>query len=219
MVGCRSLLASLVALLIAGGCGYSTRRLTAFPTARTVAVKPFTNTTYRRDLGLRLTQAVVEEIRKRTSHAVGSPETADLVVQGDFTANETVEGLDDLRNPIIQRLTGSLNVQIIERATGKVVRNQSFFASSEFLPSDQGDTLDGRGTDELDAAHGPAGCADVRSAHAANRIGQQSVGRPSEPTRLPLAKEAQSNPPRRSIFGPEALIGSVPSPRRPMDRG
>lgn len=143
-----AILPLLATLLAGGGCGYSTRRLNAFPEARTVAVTPFTNQSYRRDLGVRLTRAVVDELRTRTSYAIGAPDTADLVVQGEFTADETVQGLDLDRVPIIQRLSGTLAVRIVERATGKVVAKNTFFVQSEFRPSDAGETLDARGSDE-----------------------------------------------------------------------
>ena len=143
--------ASVVALLVGAlcpSCGYSTRRLTAFPGARTVAVEPFENRTYLRDLGVRLTHAVVNEVRARTSYAIGAPHSADLVVRGHFTAEQSVEGLDPDRNPIIQRLTGTLNVQVVRRSTGEVLRREVFTAVSEFLPSDRGESLEGRGTQE-----------------------------------------------------------------------
>ena len=140
-------LVSLCALLLAG-CGYSSRRLTAFPDARTIAVVPFQNATYRRDLGVRLTRAVVDEVRTRTAYHIGAPESADIVLTGLFDANESVQGLDQDRVPIIQRLSGTLRVTITERSTNKVLKTQSFFAQAEFLPSDRGETLDARGTDE-----------------------------------------------------------------------
>ena len=149
-IGVLGLMSALVlgSGLLVSGCGYSTRRLEAFTRARTVAVSPFTNLTYLPYMGVRLTRAVVDELRARTNYGISSPEAADLVVRGDFSASETVMGLDLDRLPIVQRLSGNLTVEIVERASGRVVAKDTFWTQAEFQPSGEGETLSARGTEE-----------------------------------------------------------------------
>ena len=83
---------------------------------------PFENTGFRRDLELRLTEAVVREIRTRSSLAIGQPMTADLVITGSMSAVEDAVGLTPEQRPIQKRLRGTLVVVVKERRTGRVVR-------------------------------------------------------------------------------------------------
>jgi hypothetical protein len=141
----------LLCALAAGtlpACGYSTRRLTVLEGSRTIAVLPFTSPGYRRDLDLRLTQAVVEEIRARTSLAIGAPPSADLVLSGVTEAETPVllQAVD--RSVIQQRLKGSTVVTITDRRSGRVVKQFRVYATTDFGPGRDGESLEGSATDE-----------------------------------------------------------------------
>lgn len=125
-------LAALLALLPAAGCGYRTARLDAYPAARTVAVLPFANTGFRRDLELELTQAVVAEVRRSTSYAIGSPASADLVLGGEMSAWEQVTTLTAERRPLQTRLAGRIEVLLKDRRTGRVLGRTSVDAWTEY---------------------------------------------------------------------------------------
>ncbi len=135
------------------GCGYRTERIEAFPMARTVAVTPFVNKGFRRDLELHLTQAVVDEVRSSTSYAIGSPTTADLVISGEMLAWEQVTTLTKERQPLQKRLGGRIDVVLTERATGRVLKRTSVWTWAEYLAEDS-----------LDAQRATAGSEWVRRA-------------------------------------------------------
>jgi hypothetical protein len=141
-------LGALLALAALAACSYSTKRLTDFPGARTIAVLPFENTGFRRDLELRLGQAVATEIRARTNLAFATPQTADLLLTGTASAEEYAIGLDENGQVIQKRLEGVLAVRVTERATGRVRREAFIRATEEFRPLIQGESLAGTGTDE-----------------------------------------------------------------------
>lgn len=145
----RVLLAATLALL-AGlcACGYSTRRLADLDGARTVAVSTFSNLGFRRDLELRLTQAVLAEVRARTTLAIDSPARADLVIGGDMQADEDVVTLDADNNPVQKRLYGSLRVTVTDRRSGRVVRSFTAKGQADFTPGRDGESLEGSATDE-----------------------------------------------------------------------
>jgi hypothetical protein len=147
----RSLIPGLVVawLALAGACaGYSTQRLTDFPGARTVAVLPFENTGFRRDLALRLAQAVATEVRARTSLGMAAPASADLLVRGRARAEEVPVVLDEDGRVVQKRLEGWLDVEVVERATGRVLRQARLLANEDFRPGVDGESLEGSGTDE-----------------------------------------------------------------------
>lgn len=133
----------LATALAAPACGYSTRRLEAFPRARTIAVIPFTSPGFRRDVDLRLTQAVVEEIRARTSYAFAPPGQADLVLRGVMNVGEAVLLQRGDRTPIEKRLQGSLSVTVRDGRTGRVLKEYEAYDTLDFTPDRQGETLEG----------------------------------------------------------------------------
>ncbi len=138
----------LVCLLLLSSCGYTTKRIQDFPRARTIAIMPFDNLGYRRDLALRLTQAVAREVRARTSLALGSPQSADLILSGRMNARERVVIQDEDRTAIQKRLDGVVDITVTERATGRVVRQAAISAHEEFRPGQYGESLEGSATDE-----------------------------------------------------------------------
>ena len=141
-------MASLSMASLCASCGYSTRRLTSLPGARTIAVSTFTNTGYRRDMELRLTQAVLAALRARTSYAIGSPESADLVISGAMSASESVITLDEADQPLQKRLAGQLDVRVTDRRSGRVLKSFVARAQTEYTPGRWGETLDGSATDQ-----------------------------------------------------------------------
>ncbi len=139
----------LIALLLVAvavvpvACGYSTQRLDAFPSARTIAVIPFQSPGFRRDLDLRLTQAVVDEIRSRTSYGLGAATSADLILSGVMTADETVTLQRADRQIVQKRLQGALDVTITDRRSGRVLKTYRAYDTVTFTPGRQGETLEG----------------------------------------------------------------------------
>jgi hypothetical protein len=144
----RAGLLVFLAAAAATACGYSTRRLTEVRGARTIAVLPFTSPGYRRDLDLRLTQAVVERIRASTSLAIGSPASADLVLRGEMDAETPVllQAVD--RTVIQQRLKGTARITVTDRRSGRVVRQFPVYATTDFAPGRDGESLEGSATEE-----------------------------------------------------------------------
>lgn len=132
----------------AGGCqGYSTKSLMPMPHARTIGVRPFTQTGWRRDVEMRLTQRVVEVLRKRGVWAIGDPLAADLVLEGNTQAVEDALALDENRVPIQKRLRGTTRIVLRERATGRIVREATVEDRVEFRPGVRGESLEGSATD------------------------------------------------------------------------
>ncbi|MDJ0521374.1 MAG: LPS assembly lipoprotein LptE [Planctomycetota bacterium] len=138
----------LVLLLGAACSGYSTQRLEDFPRARTIAVVPFTNTGFRRDLELRLSQAVATELRARTSYAQTTPQSADLLLTGSMAAEETPIVLDDEGRVVQKRLEGWIDVRVVERASGRVLREGRVRALEEVRPGTGGESVEGSASDE-----------------------------------------------------------------------
>ncbi len=141
-------MALLCSLGLAGCSGYSTQRLTDFPSARTIAVLPFENLGFRRDLALRLSQKVATEIRARTNLGFGTVADADLIVSGRMDAREIPTILDQDGQPIQKRLEGWLIVVVTERATGRVVRQQRVATNAEWSRDVAGESLQGSATEE-----------------------------------------------------------------------
>jgi hypothetical protein len=82
---CRAAVAgSLLALLFICGCaGYQIGNQSLYPTeVRTVYVPVFKSTSFRRNLGERLTEAVVKEIEAKTPYKVVNDPTADSTLSG-----------------------------------------------------------------------------------------------------------------------------------------
>jgi hypothetical protein len=82
----RPLAAALAVLILlhAGGCaGYRWGQRTLYrPDVQTVHVPIFQSDSFRRNLGERLTEAVVKEIQLKTPYRLATAETADSVLRG-----------------------------------------------------------------------------------------------------------------------------------------
>jgi hypothetical protein len=121
----RALLIPLAALLVglagSAGCGYHVG-FRPRPGVRSVAVPIFENKTFRRELEIALTEAVVREIQQRTPLRVDDIEDADLVVEGtilDFRERVAVEGPDDEVLESVAIVT--VGVRLRDRRTGRVI--------------------------------------------------------------------------------------------------
>jgi hypothetical protein len=89
----------LVLLAAVGGCaGYRFGNASLFPAdIRTVYVPVFESSSFRRDLGEQLTEAVVKEIEKRTPYKVVRDPNADSVLSGRIVG-ETKNLIEQTRN-------------------------------------------------------------------------------------------------------------------------
>jgi Lipopolysaccharide-assembly len=68
--------------LSVSGCGYSVRP-PGYPDVHTVYVPMFKTITFRRDVQIMLTEAVIKELEERTKYkVVGTPECADTILEG-----------------------------------------------------------------------------------------------------------------------------------------
>lgn len=140
--GLGALLALL--LLAAGsGCGYSTTRLTDFPGARTIAIVPFENTGFYRDIELELTARVVQEVRARSSLGMGTVDSADLILRGSVGNWETPVVIGEEGEIIQKRLEGWLDITVTDRASGRVVRAARVRATADFRPGPEEVSLTG----------------------------------------------------------------------------
>ena len=131
-----------------GGCGYSSRRLIEERGISSIAIQQFDNATYRRDLEFRLTRALAEEVRARTSWRIETPARADAILRGTIRSAETrvlAEAAD--RTKIAERLRIAVDVELVERATGRVLRQYVVAARQEYTAGRFGETLEGSVTD------------------------------------------------------------------------
>ncbi len=114
-----------LALLVAlGGCaGYRFGNQSLYPAdIHTIRVPVFQSSSFRRDLGEQLTEAVVKEIEKRTPFKVVRDANADTVLIGRI-ANETKRLLNETRQGDSRELELNLvvNVRWVSRH-GEVIR-------------------------------------------------------------------------------------------------
>lgn len=105
------LILSLQALLLAGGCAsYQFGAAALYPTGiRTVHVPIARNQTFRHDLGVRLTDALVQEIERRTPYKVVSSPAADSVLQCNVV-NESKSVLTETENDDPRALDAAITV-------------------------------------------------------------------------------------------------------------
>jgi hypothetical protein len=139
-------LAALAAALAA--CGYSSKRLVEVPGVSTIAVAQFENDTFRRDLEHRLTQAVAEEVRAKTSFRLASPASADAVLSGRIRSAETrVLAEDRGGDPLADRLTVLVEARLTDRRSGRVLREWVAVSRDEFTRGLFGESLEGSAID------------------------------------------------------------------------
>jgi hypothetical protein len=122
-MNCRILSVAAVLLLAVGGCAeYHFGNRSLFPAdVQTVYVPMFESSSFRRDLGERLTEAVVKEIERRTPYKVAGP-GADTVLTGRIVG-ETKHLLVQTRTDDPRELESNLQVQVSWRnRRGEVIR-------------------------------------------------------------------------------------------------
>lgn len=146
----RTALLAATVLLAVGACGYSTARLDDLGGgARTIAVVPFENRGFRRDLELRLTERVLEQIRARTSYGMAWPASADYVMTGWMDASENVGLQREDRSVVQSQYRAHAHIVLTDRRSGRVVREYDVSAVTEFTPGKGGETLLGSATEEV----------------------------------------------------------------------
>jgi hypothetical protein len=116
------------------GCGYSLRPPT-YPDVKTVYVPVFRSISFRRDIQLMLTEAVIKEIEERTRYkVVGTPEEADTILEGTimFAEKNLV-----VENP--QNLPRELNAWV--QASVRWIHNPPLEAEVTAPPTIVGETV------------------------------------------------------------------------------
>lgn len=92
------------------------------PDIRTVHVPIFTSLTYRRDLGERITEAVIKEIEATTPYKVTDAQSADSVLRGSLvTENKLVQGQNTLDDPRILQENFQIHCEWIDQR-GQLIR-------------------------------------------------------------------------------------------------
>ena len=109
------------AALLSGCGGYHMGSLVPSD-IRTVHVEVFDNATFRRELELGLTEAVQQEIRRRTHLRMADRATADSVLTGeivDFRQRTEARGVED--EILTQDVTVFVDIRWTDRRTGRVL--------------------------------------------------------------------------------------------------
>jgi outer membrane lipopolysaccharide assembly protein LptE/RlpB len=102
----------LVSSMMAGCAGYQLGNHTLFPQhIRTVHVPVFQSDSLRRNLGERLTEAVIKQIELRSSYKVVGPAAADSVLVGRIVADERRVLVEDL-NDNAREMETTLRAQV-----------------------------------------------------------------------------------------------------------
>lgn len=127
----------LAAALTASGCGYTNKDL--FPKQfHTVAVPMFENRTFYRGVESDLSEALTKQIESRTPYTVGSPSTADTMLEGTITK---VSQQQINRNPVggmpeEMEVTITVDFQWKDLRTGKtIVDRKGFQAVGRYVPA------------------------------------------------------------------------------------
>ena len=141
----RAALAFLIALTIApGGCGYSIRP--PFDKSfKTIYVPMFRTLTFRRDLNLQMTRAIIAEIERRTPYkVVGTPEGADVTLDGTVELadkNLTVENPNNLPRQLLAILAVNARVSDNRIANDKLDKPWTNFTETVAFYPELGETV------------------------------------------------------------------------------
>ena len=118
------LAAMLLAMASSAGCAhyqFGSRSLYQ-PDIRTVYVPIFKSNSFRRDLGERLTEAVIKEIEAETPYKIADEATADSVLRGTLLVdNKAVQGYNTLDEPRILQESFQIQYQWIDQR-GQLIR-------------------------------------------------------------------------------------------------
>lgn len=133
----RFLLLAAILLVAAGQIGcvhYQIGNRSLYrPDIRTVHVPIFTSTSFRRDLGERITEAVIKEIEATTPYKVVDAQSADSVLQGSLvTDTKLVQGQNTLDDPRILQENFQIQYQWIDQR-GQLVRQPGTLALAPVL--------------------------------------------------------------------------------------
>jgi hypothetical protein len=141
----RSSLLTLLLLLLLpmGGCGYQWVDASE-PTGtlwrgdvKTVAVPIFTNPTFRREDGLKITRAIAQEIEARTPYRVAAEDVADTVLEGRIVSANTATVIRNRDNAQPQEQLYVMRIDFVwkDLRTGRVlVERRNFEAAQSFFP-------------------------------------------------------------------------------------
>ncbi|MBA2115668.1 LPS assembly lipoprotein LptE [Bremerella alba] len=106
------------------------------PDIRTVHVPIFTSLIYRRDLGERITEAVIKEIEATTPYKIADAQSADSVLRGSLvTENKLVQGQNSLDDPRILQENFQIHYEWIDQR-GQLVRQPGALSLAPVLMSE-----------------------------------------------------------------------------------
>ncbi|WDI40396.1 LPS assembly lipoprotein LptE [Bremerella sp. P1] len=106
------------------------------PDIRTVHVPIFTSLTYRRDLGERITEAVIKEIEATTPYKVTDAQSADSVLRGSLVnENKLVQGQNTLDDPRILQENFQIHYEWIDQR-GQLIRQPGTLTLAPVLMSE-----------------------------------------------------------------------------------
>jgi len=113
-----ALLLGLAALALAG-CGYGAHSLYRSD-IKTICVQTFGNDTYRRQLEVALTRAVVDEIELRTPLTFAPPDEADSVLSGTIVGADVTTVVKNAKDVVLlQRAHVRVHFRWRDRLTGR----------------------------------------------------------------------------------------------------
>jgi hypothetical protein len=125
-------LAVLAVLVAVWGCGYTTepRQLAG---VRTVAVPVLDNQTVYRGLEFELSQLIAREVMSATACRIASADDADALMSGQITAyTKGTLGTDANDQPTERRIWVKLDLKVVERSTGKLLRENTKTECADF---------------------------------------------------------------------------------------
>jgi hypothetical protein len=125
----------LMSMTLGGCAGYQIGNQSLFPPEiHTVYVPVFQSVSFRRDLGERLTEAVVKEIQKRTNYKVVSDPNADSVLTGKLVYESKHVLVPDLTGDA-RETQADMRVQVswVDRRGQKLRENASVPLPSEIV--------------------------------------------------------------------------------------
>lgn len=131
------LAASLAASSLVGCVHYQIGNRSLYrPDIRTVHVPIFQSESFRRDLGERITEAVIEEIKTTTPYQIADAQTADTVLRGTLVRdNKLVQGTNPLDDPRILQVDLQIQYEWIDQR-GELIRQPATLSMAPILRSE-----------------------------------------------------------------------------------
>jgi len=132
------LILTLAAAAVPGvsGCGYSTKR--PFPEAiRTIHVEMFQSREFRRELEMRLTEAIVKRIEMDTPYRIAPRKTADALMEGEvISVDNRTFGVDfDTDRPREIGTTVTVRYRVTDLRSGMIlVERPSYTYQTSYIP-------------------------------------------------------------------------------------